>query len=442
MMVILQIITLRLLSLILRLLHLGHGTTWPGHIALIINPHFIRETLATKRDLKVIVIAGTNGKTTTSAMLKSILQANGSTVIHNESGANLLNGIASALINNLSTLQIIMAKSMFAVFEVDENTLPLLLNELEPTYLVLLNLFRDQLDRYGEVHTIADKWKRSIAKLRKTVIIANADDPEIVNIQSSSIKSLYFGLSKKNDYVSLPEHASDALFCPRCKQKLSYEYFTFSHLGKWKCLHCDLKRPNPDLSSLPFYPLSGQYNQYNNLAAVLTARVIGIKQEIIEKALINFKPVFGRQEKFAVKNKFVQILLSKNPTSFNQSLSTVMLQKPKAILFVLNDQIPDGKDISWIWDTDIEKYSFDNINITISGDRAYDMALRIKYALSDQGLKMKNKNDFKRCKIYQNLTEAIHQSLENINNNETLYILPTYSAMLKAREILTGKRIL
>src|SRR3989344_2481120 len=383
--------------LISKALNIGSGSTWPGHIALNINANFIVNILNKNKNLKVILIAGTNGKTTTSKLIKTILEQNGKKVFHNEAGANLLNGIASSLIKNSDLIGEI--EFDYAIFEVDENSLPLLLNSLKPKALVLLNLFRDQLDRYGEVNLVADKWRNSLGEIdAKTSLILNADDPNIA----------YFGQGIKNTV-------------------------TYSHLGDWSCDNCRLKRPKPDLESYASYPLPGLYNKYNVHAAVLAARSLGVLNEKINKAIKEFKPAFGRQEVVKFNNKNIQIFLSKNPASFNQSLETITELKARNVLLVLNDRIPDGRDVSWIWDVDFEDYLKDFKSVSISGDRAYDMALRIQYAIQNYNSKVK---------IYENLKTAVDKSAENLSNNETLHILPTYSAMLGLRKILTGKYIL
>ncbi len=442
----------KLVSMVSRFLNVGSGSTWPGHVALSINKNFVNEIIKANPHLKIILIAGTNGKTTTGKLIQTILEKAKYKVFQNEAGANLLNGIASSIILHSSILSTISYD--YAIFEVDENTLPLILREITPDYLILLNLFRDQLDRYGEVNTIANKWADAIRHLLpKTKLILNADDPQIAFLGSQqNSKSLgvdrksprgwkrsytsgfYFGLDDNTLSQTSHQHAVDSTYCPKCNSKLTYINIYYSHLGDWECKKCNLKRPNVDLSSIEYYPVSGIYNRYNTLAAVLLAKQIGIQQKNINSALHEFKPAFGRQEILKVDGKNVQIFLSKNPTSFNESLRTIADLDAKNVLFVLNDRIPDGLDVSWIWDVDFENYIDKFKNIVISGDRAYDMGLRIKYTqpIIHDSLFI----------IQENLKEAIALSLEKTNKSETLYILPTYSAMLAVRKILTGKKIL
>ena len=264
---------------------------------------------------------------------------------------------------------------------------------------------------------------------KNTKLILNADDPKIAYLgEKVKNKTFYFGV--KTTGKTTFEHASDSTYCPKCSSKLSYRTVTFSHLGDYRCDKCGLKRPKTDLESFEFYPLPGIYNKYNLHAAVLTSNSMGISNGKIIKALKNFHPAFGRQEILEYKGKKIQIFLSKNPASFNQSLATINDLKAKNLLIVLNDRIPDGRDVSWIWDVDFENNLKKFKNIYVSGDRVYDMALRLKYA------------DWTDFKTYDALSDAIEESVDSTPKNETLYILPTYSAMLEVRKILTGRKIL
>lgn len=418
-----------MLSSMVQGLNLGNGSTWPGHIALKTNKHIIRDLLA-KTKMQVILIAGTNGKTTTATLLKSALELQHKRVLQNESGANLLNGIASTLLLHASTSGRINYD--VAIFEVDENALPLVVKEITPSYVVLLNLFRDQLDRYGEVNTIVTKWKHAISQLsEKTTLVLNADDPQIAYLAIAHTKgdNLYFGLQDAQFSTKETDHAADSVSCPKCGARLQFEKLAFSHLGKWKCPKCDLKRPAIKPQAFSLYPLPGLYNKYNTLAAKLVLQQLGFSDNAIDDAFAAFKPAFGRQEIVEYKGKKVQLFLSKNPTSFNQSYATMQEMGAKHLLLILNDRIPDGRDISWIWDVDLPQIqSFEQI--IIAGDRAYDMALRVKY------------EDYKDFQTFENLQQAIDAGVDGLGRDQTLYVLPTYSAMLEVRKILTGKKIL
>lgn len=422
----------KLLSLISRFLNVGSGSTWPGHIALNINKNFIRETIKANPQLKVVLIAGTNGKTTTAKLIQTILEKNRKKVFQNTAGANLLNGIASSLLLHSSILCKIDYD--FVILEIDENTLPLILKEINnPDYILILNLFRDQLDRYGEVNTISLKWGQALKSLnKKTTLILNADDPQIASLRlhigGGSVK--FFGLNDKDLATLKNQHSVDSTYCPECGSKLDYSAVYYSHLGIWKCPKCNNARPKLDIEDSPIYPLVGIYNKYNTIAAVSLASLLNISDKNIVLALEGFKPAFGRQEILSIDGKRVQILLSKNPTGFNESLRTVFNLNAKNLLIVLNDRIPDGRDVSWIWDVDFEDYSSMFKNVIVSGDRMFDIGLRLKYA------------EFKNFDTVEDLNRAINTAIKNTPQNENLYVLPTYSAMLETRRILTGKKIL
>lgn len=419
---------LRTLSFFLRTANLGNGTTWPGHIALILNPGFIEEVIREKQIIP-IVVAGTNGKTTTARMLNTILESDGKRVFQNDSGANLLNGIASTLILNSEKGS--TQSPLYVILEVDENALPKLLKKISPQYLLLLNLFRDQLDRYGEVRTIATHWQNSLLEADSSIeILGNGDDPQIVGICTTLKQKVeYFGLTAGKKRRA--EHTADSSYCPNCGAKLSYSSVQFSHLGEWKCPSCGLKRPQVFSEKISL-PLSGSYNAYNGVAAYLTALKLGLQRNTILTGLSRVTPAFGRQELFVKDGKKVQLFLSKNPTGMNESLRTIKELGGTYLLFVLNDRIPDGTDISWIWDVDFETLINKDNHISVSGDRAYDMGLRLKYSHPT----------VKHVDTHETLNLAFPDILKKVPPDETLFVLPTYSAMLEVRKLLTGRKIL
>ena len=452
-------------------LKLGAGATWPGEVMMRFDPKFLAD--AAKELKYTVLIAGTNGKTTTSAMVRAILdRSEGNTskpldqssdgrslhsleesvgrddqkrkikIIHNDTGANLLNGLASIMVKNTDDQGKIL--SHVGVFEIDEASLPLVLKEFTPTVVVLLDLFRDQLDRYGEVDIVADKWLESLQYLpATTTVVINADDPHLAYIGSKlKAKVLYFGLGDKTKFLPKVPHAVDTTYCPNCGKKLSFAGVYLSHLGEWECHSCGFTHPKNTLSGKDVKsPLIGTYNIYNTMGAVLAAQALNIDTEASSEALKEFKPVFGRQEEMVVEGKKVKILLSKNPAGFNASLATVIEKKPKALLLVLNDRIPDGRDVSWIWDVDFEMLP-PEVSVFVSGDRVYDMALRIKYASQAQSAKLKVQSQSVKLKAIENLKEAIREGLKSLETDETLYVLATYSAMLEVREIIGGRKIL
>ena len=414
---------------------LGAGETWPGESALNISPHLL-SPLAKQMHQGTILVAGTNGKTTTSLMIKTILQYENFSVVHNSSGANLLNGLVSSLIGASSIGGTI--KADWGVFEVDENSLPIILRYVMPKIIVILNLFRDQLDRYGEVDVIAEKWMKALKGLTsETTLILNADDPLVASLgKKVSANTLYFGLTQKSEQASGLEHATDSIFCLFCGSRLMYNAYYFSHLGDWYCPVCGEKRPALSLSSWES-PLPGLYNKYNTMATALTAQQIGIHNNHIKEALKGFAPAFGRQEECNINGKTVKLFLSKNPAGFNASLRAVLDMKPRVILLALNDRIPDGRDVSWIWDVDFEMIP-ENVTVVVTGDRVYDMALRISYTRKFTNANLKSQMIL----VEPDTKKAIQTVLGKLNTKEMACVLPTYSAMLDIRKILTGKKIL
>ena len=444
-----------------RTLNLGSGSTWPGHIAMEANPRFVRDILKKNSDLKIVIVAGTNGKTTTSLMLQKILEETSLKVFRNEAGANLLNGIASSIIANTN----LTGRLNFdvAIFEVDERNVGPAIEETKPYAIALLNIFRDQLDRYGEVNKVLKDWKTALSRLilktglnqGSTLLFTNGDDPALSYLaKKSKLKTFLFGINEKLMTRDKIEHDVDFIYCPNCQTKLDYKKISFSHMGDFICPKCKFKRKNIEQIKLTHHPLFGKYNIYNaNAAALVASKSFDIPFKKIQEALRHFKPAFGRQEIIKYKSRNVLVLLSKNPAGFNQSISTLSdFIHPRGagtfpprgcnILLVLNDRIPDGRDVSWIWDVDFENLPKD-AKIFISGDRAYDMAIRIKYSdLETQNSKLKTQNHNPNAQIFENLNTAIGEAVEQTKNNEVLFILPTYSAMLETRKILTGRSIL
>lgn len=413
-----------------KLLNLGSGSTWPGHIALIFNNKFIEQVIDKNNDLKIIVVAGTNGKTTSTALLKYLLEKSEKKVFTNSEGANLINGVASTLIKNADIFS--KLNYDYVIFESDELNLSLLLNKISPDKILILNLFRDQLDRYGEVNTIALKWLEALKKLTdKTEIFINGDDPQLYYIGTKLTQKVqYFGIEKKLMKLKDIPNDVDSIYCPVCLSLLKYNQLSYAHLGDFYCSKCSFKRGEVvDFSNVKIsYPMTGLYNVYNTNAILL---LLGIQNK---KWLSEFTPAFGRQEEIIYKNRKIFILLSKNPAGFNQSIQTVseMTKNEKSnFLIILNNRIPDGLDVSWIWDVDFKPILDVANNVYVSGDRAYDLNLRLKY----EGNK-------KNIITFENLSDAVESVVAKTKEVERLYILPTYSAMLEVRKILLGRKLL
>jgi len=427
---------------LVRSLGLGAASVLPGEISRRIHSRLL-PLLFEQVSQGVILVVGTNGKTTTSLLLKQILSDLGFEVVHNSSGANLINGLITALLNSTDMTGKLSAD--YAILEVDENILPLLLKDCQPKYILALNLFRDQLDRYGEVDTIAQRWGKAIAPLPvETTIILNADDPTLSSLgQSLKQNVLYFGLNEPELYLEEIPHAVDSIYCPSCGHLLDYQGVYLSHLGDYECPSCGFAKSKTSLNSQE-YPqiLIGVYNKYNTLAAGLLAEQMGIKQADIFKTVKNFKAAFGRAEELEVNDKQVRIMLSKNPVGMNETIRAVSnikkAGKSPVTLLVLNDRIPDGTDVSWIWDVDTEEIVKLGGTLVVSGDRTYDMALRLTYSASEIEAA---KTNFELV-VKENLKEAIDVALDQTPIQDTLHIIPTYSAMLEVREILVGRKIL
>ncbi|MDB9316470.1 Mur ligase family protein [Nodularia spumigena] len=422
-------------TFIVRLLRLGAASVLPGSIARRIEPRLL-ELLSQQVKNGVILIAGTNGKTTTALLLCTILERQGYRIAHNSTGANLENGLMTALIENTTLLGTLNVD--YAILEVDENIVPRVLKPLQPRIILCLNLFRDQLDRYGEVDSISKRWTKVISTLPlETVVIPNADDPTLSYLgQQLPQKVLFFGMNEPEHYLEAIPHAVDSIYCPSCGHSLDYQGVYLSHLGDFTCPQCGFSKSQPTLESSEWSQiLVGLYNKYNTLAAVTAAKELGVDEAVIRDAVNNFQAAFGRAEDLVINNKRVRILLSKNPVGTNETIRVVTESSDKTTLLVLNDRTPDGTDVSWIWDVDTEKLVQRGGTLVVSGDRVYDMALRLRYS-ENSGESTLN------LIVEEDLRQAIATALKHTPENETLHILPTYSAMLEVREVLTGRKIL
>ncbi|WP_066381846.1 Mur ligase family protein [Anabaena sp. CA = ATCC 33047] len=429
------VLTAKSVTFGVRSLRLGAASVLPGSIARRIEPRLL-QLLSQQVKNGVIIIAGTNGKTTTSLLLRTILENQGYRVSHNSTGANLENGLMTALLestNLVGTLDV-----DYGILEVDENIVPKVLTPLQPKIILCLNLFRDQLDRYGEVDTISKRWTKAISTLPpETVVIPNADDPTLSYLgQQLAQKVLFFGLNEPEHYLEAIPHAVDSIYCPRCGHSLDYQGVYLSHLGDFTCPSCGFSKSQPTLASQEWQQiLVGLYNKYNTLAAVTAAKELGVDESTIRDTINNFQAAFGRAEDLVIDGKRVRILLSKNPVGTNETIRVVTQSSDKTTLMVLNDRTPDGTDVSWIWDVDTEKLVERGGTLVVSGDRVYDMALRLRYS-------EKSPQSHLNLIVEEDLRQAIATALEHTPANETLHILPTYSAMLEVREILTGRKIL
>lgn len=417
------------------------GSNFPGKVALKIDKSILKKV---SKGYKVILVTGTNGKTTTTSMIYNILKENKFNVITNNTGANMYPGIVACFVSNYSFFK--KNENPYAVIEVDEANVKFITEHLTPEIITVTNLFRDQLDRYGEVYTTLEKILEGIVKVPISKLVLNGDESLLGKLDVKN-PVVYYGFNtsiKKNTSLDLN---ADAKFCKFCKTPYSYNLVTYNHLGDFYCPECGYKRSELQYAVNKIFDLtaenssvlindcevfisqSGAYNIYNALCAFSIAKELGIPDSVIQTSLQNQSSSFGRQEQITIGNKDIQIILVKNPAGYNQALDILALNKDEfSAVFMLNDNYADGRDVSWIWDVDFEKISLLNINdIFVSGVRMYDMAVRLKVAGLDVD-KFILKED------YEELTDKLKDS-----SSKKIYILATYTAMINYRKYLHSK---
>ncbi len=425
------------------------GTAAPGLAALYLDQNFLRK-LSDKLDT-TLLITGTNGKTTTSRIVGNFLEYSNIDYIHNRHGSNLERGLISAFIDKTDFTG--KLKSKIGVFETDEAALRKIITKTSPKVLTITNLFRDQLDRYGEVDTIKKMWLEVVSNLDESVtLVLNADDPTAAFLgKEAKCKVLYFGVEDKIVDLEKQPSAVDSIRCPVCFSELVYSAYYLSHQGVYKCNQCSFKRPKVDIAAKQIKlgkeesefilldgdnldlhltaKLPGLYNIYNCLAAYSTLKAAEFEMDVFPIILNEFKPVFGRNEKLVVDGRNIVVALAKNPTGFNEIIRTFLNQKSQTVLIAINDRIADGRDVSWLWDVDFEVLTESQTRFFTSGVRSADTALRLKYA------GIKNINDI------NSLKNAFDNALASIPQNDTLIVIPTYTAMLELKKIFTEKSI-
>ena len=406
------------------------ATSFAGFVALKICPNFLKYARKYIKN-SFINITGTNGKTTTSGLLAHIL---GESVIHNLKGANMLTGIVNVFVVNLNPLK----EYNYAVIETDEAYLTKVYDQVKGDMLIVTNLFRDQLDRYGELDYTAKIIMEAIAKNPNLKLILNADDPIVSSFDENAI---FYGFEDVRYHTKYAEesHAPAEVINCKCKDTLTYTKHFYAQQGHYYCEHCGYKRPDCNYSGIvDMYDdhfdieikhekasdkfkvnLVGLYNAYNALAAITAAYENGLNAKEIQKALDSYHSIFGRTETRIINGRKALIQLIKNPAGASEVLKTVDLQSN--IIIAINDDYADGRDISWLWDADFEQLKDAQKMIVTSGTRAYDMATRLKYAGIPQG-KIIVEPDFK---------QAIESVSKNIPEDEKITILPSYTALLK-----------
>jgi len=426
----------------------GGGTTLPGRVLLRMEPDAISR-LGAELGRGAAIVSATNGKTTTAGLIAGVLAADGRAPVHNRAGSNMTWGVATALLEQ---------SGGEGLFEVDEAWLPRVAAQLDPRLIVLGNLFRDQLDRYGELEAIADEWAALVGeRAGRTRFVLNADDPLIADLgrerEGGRPDAVYFGLDDEAQALPELQHAFDAKHCRRCGSPYAYERAFVGHLGHYSCSGCGATRPVPQVSakrvelrgmsgsrievSTPAgdlsldLPLPGLYNVYNALAALAASLELGVAPDRIAAGLADAQAAFGRVETIDVSGKAVSILLVKNPAGANEVLRTLRLEgsedRDLDLWIALNDGIADGRDVSWIWDADFELLSRQVRRVTCAGTRAAEMALRLKYAgWPESAIEVESE-------IAASLDTAVAAAPRR------LFALPTYTALLELRTLLTKR---
>jgi len=428
-----------------RLVGAGGGTTVPGKLLSKLDPGAV-DRLAARLPQGSAVISATNGKTTTAAMVARILEPS-VRLAHNRAGANLVSGVASALVA--------ARDAELGLFEVDEAALPEVSRRVRPRAVSLGNLFRDQLDRYGELELLAERWRGMERELAEdATLVVNGDDPQLGNLalgRNPAVRSV-FGLDDPRHASAELQHAADSKWCVRCGTPYEYAAAYIGHLGDYRCPSCGHARPPLDvvgrqielngLESVSFdlvapegtrrieLQVPGLYNVYNALAAASLVRALGASPDAIQAGLQGFSAAFGRFERIPIGERSLLVLLIKNPAGANEVVRTLVAGgAPKVLLVALNDELADGRDVSWIWDVDFEPLLAGLDRLVATGERAAELALRFKYAgLADDAIE-----------VVPSLEQALDRGLELTPAGGELAALPTYTAMLALRDLVARR---
>jgi UDP-N-acetylmuramyl tripeptide synthase len=428
----------------------GRGaTSLPGRVLMRLDSDAIGRLAGGLRRGSV-VISATNGKTTTAAMAATILERSGIPLVHNRAGANMAGGVASTLLDAARRRGGI--DGQLGLFEVDEFWLDRVVGELAPRAMLLGNLFRDQLDRYGELESIADRWAAAVAGPgRGARLVLNADDPLIADLGRESGTVTYFGIEDATVAVPEMQHASDSKHCRRCGAAYRYSTIFLGHLGHYACPSCGRARPEPAVRAEAIeldgtrgsrftlrtpiaavriqLPLPGVYNVYNALGAAALCLELGVGLDVVAAGLGAVEAAFGRAETVTIGTASLSLLLIKNPAGANEVIRTLALEPGELdLLAVLNDRIADGRDVSWVWDADFEVLAGRVRSAVCAGTRAAELALRLKYA----GVPAE------RLRVVPALPAALDDALAGAAAGQ-LFALPTYTAMLELREELARR---
>jgi UDP-N-acetylmuramyl tripeptide synthase len=417
----------------------------PGKLLWKLDPAAV-DALARRLPLGSALVSATNGKTTTAAMAAEILRRN-ARLAHNRSGANLVSGVASSLIS--------APRAELGLFEVDEAALPEVARRLRPRAVCLGNLFRDQLDRYGELELVAGRWRAAVDELPSdSRLVVNGDDPQVGDLgrDRDPAGRTVFGVDDPRHALTALPHAADSKWCIRCGTPYEYAAAYIGHLGDYRCPNCGHARPpldvvageieldgiervsfelaTPEGSRHVRLGVPGLYNVYNALGAAALARALGVSLDEVHGGLERFHAAFGRFERIDVDGKSLLVLLIKNPAGANEAIRTLLAgEAPTLLLVALNDETADGKDVSWIWDVDFEPLLPTLDRLVATGTRAAELALRFKYGGMDEGA----------IEVVPELEAALDRGLELTPADGQLVALPTYTAMLALREVVARR---
>lgn len=433
-----------------RFLHIGGGTSLPGMIARRIDPNVLKSVVGASK-AKKIVITGSNGKTTTARMTAAIANATGRRVSQNRTGSNLLQGVTSVAVNFADIFG--RLESDVLLFEIDEATIPLAVPEIQPDVVVITNIFRDQLDRYGELYAVARALNKMLEALPPSAtVLLNGNDPQVANFgMNTRAHRLFFGLETTEVGTPVPEQSADIVRCVRCHHDLNYEVAYMSHLGIYRCLNCSYTLPKLDIAATSVQlasdgagstrvtlrtpqgemkleiPLPGLHNVYNTAAAVGAALAAGFELDKAQTAFSQIRPAFGRLEKIQAGDKTIYLTFVKNPTSFNLMLRLIAQHSGKKhLLLAASHTVVDGEDFAWLWDVDIEEIADTIVDATCSGNKPEELAMRLKYAEVPTNI----------ITIIPDRDAALDAALKKVEPGGSLYIMSSYTPTQELRRIM------
>jgi lipid II isoglutaminyl synthase (glutamine-hydrolysing) len=433
-----------------RFFHIGGGTSLPGMIARRIDPNVLKSVVGASK-AKKIVITGSNGKTTTARMTAAIADAGGHRVSQNRTGSNLLQGVTSVAVNFADMFGRLDRDVL--LFEIDEATIPLAVPEIQPDVVVITNIFRDQLDRYGELYAVARALNKMLESLPETAsIVLNGNDPQVANFGSNAkAKRIFFGLETTEVGTPVPEQSADITRCIHCDNDFIYEVAYMSHLGIYRCPECGYTLPKLDVAATSVslapdgegpshiklrtpegemkleIPLPGLHNVYNVAAAIAAATAVGFPLDKAQSALSNIRTAFGRMEKIQAGDKTIYLSFVKNPTSFNLILRLIAQHAGKKhLLLAASHTVVDGEDFAWLWDADIEEIAGTVLEAVCSGNKPEELAMRLKYAEIPAD----------KITIIPDREAALDAAMKDVEPGGTLYILSSYTPTQELRRIM------